>query len=152
MSGITRRQAVKAATGAATGVALVCAATSWAATASTKNDSSGSKAALPAGSGDPTSFDEVFQGRRIQGQPVDGAGAGSGSGSHHMSGHGGHGGHGAGYRVLIDGRELHVMLHGKSGWSSAINHYERFATPLDAARTAVTSLKGASVVPFNPTA
>ncbi|MEV3871423.1 tyrosinase family oxidase copper chaperone, partial [Streptomyces sp. NPDC049906] len=28
----------------------------------------------------------------------------------------------------MDGRELQVMQHGKSGWSSAINHYERFAT------------------------
>lgn len=139
MSGITRRQAMKAATGAATGVALVCAATSWAAGASTKNNG---EAALPDGNGDPTSFDEVFQGRRIQGRPADGTSA-------HKSGHSGHGG---GYRVLIDGRELHVMHHEKSGWSSAINHYERFSTPLDAARTAVISLKGASVVPFNPTA
>lgn len=57
-----------------------------------------------------------------------------------------------GYRVLIDGRELPVMQHGKSGWSSTINHYERFATPLEAARTAVISLKGAVVVPFDPTA
>ncbi|MGW7415784.1 apotyrosinase chaperone MelC1 [Streptomyces sp. NPDC054863] len=141
MSRITRRQVVKAVTGGAAGLALVGTATAWVATASTKNDSN--KAAPPGGSSDPTSFDEVFQGRRIQGQPVDGAGA------HHMAGHGGHGG---GYKVLIDGRELHVMSHGKSGWSSAINHYERFATPLDAARTAVTSLKGASVVPFHPTA
>ncbi|MCX5205502.1 tyrosinase cofactor [Streptomyces sp. NBC_00237] len=139
MSGITRRQAVKAATGAASGVALVCAATSWAANASTKNTS---EAAPPNRSGDPQSFDEVFQGRRIQGRPAGGSGA-------RMSEHAGHGG---GYRVLIDGRELHVMHHEKSGWSSAINHYERFATPLDAARTAVVSLKGAFVVPFNPTA
>ncbi|GAA3487070.1 MULTISPECIES: apotyrosinase chaperone MelC1 [Streptomyces] len=137
MSGITRRQAVKAAAGAATGVTLVCAATSWAAGAVTKNDG---EAAAPGGSGDPTSFDEVFQGRRIQGQPVGGAGA-------HSAGHGSH----SAYRVLVDGRELHVMHHEKSGWSSAINHYERFRTPLDAARTAVVSLKGASVVPFDPT-
>lgn len=146
---ITRRQAVKAATGAAAGVALGGAATAWAGAAPAEDES---KAAPPGGKGDPGSFDEVFQGRRIQGQPVpDGAGARATGHSGH-GGHGGHSGHGATYRVLIDGRELHVMHHEKSGWSSAINHYERFATPLDAARTAVTSLKGASVVPFDPTA
>ncbi|MFF8955052.1 tyrosinase cofactor [Streptomyces sp. NPDC014894] len=140
MSRITRRQAVGAVTGAAAGVALAGVATAWADTAPAEAEN---KAAPPGGNGEPGSFDEVFQGRRIQGQPVTGAKA--------HSGHGAHGGH-APYRVLIDGRELHVMHHEKSGWSSAINHYERFATPLDAARTAVTSLKGASVVPFTPTA
>jgi hypothetical protein len=130
-------------TGVAASIAFTGMATVWAATVPTENNS---KSAPPGGNGGPMSFDEVFQGRRIQGQPVDAAGAAAGA---HKSGHGGHGG---GYRVLIDGRELHVMHHEKSGWSSAINHYERFSTPLDAARTAVTSLKGASVVPFDPTA
>ncbi|MFF0738917.1 tyrosinase cofactor [Streptomyces sp. NPDC004111] len=138
MSRITRRQAMKAVvgTGAGTGIVLTGMATVWAATAPAESNS---KPAPPGENGDPTSFDEVFQGRRIQGQPVAHA---------HGSGHGAHGG----YRVQIDGRDLHVMHHENSGWSSAINHYERFSTPLDAARTAVISLKGASVVPFTPTA
>lgn len=145
MSRLTRRQAAGAVAGAAAGIALAgVAATAWADTAPPR----GRKGGAAPGSED-ASFDEVFQGRRIQGDPMEAAAAGS-----HSSGHGkrgGHGGHGGVYRVLIDGRELQVMQHGKSGWSSAINHYERFATPLEAARTAVISLKGASVVPFNPT-
>ncbi|MFI1018455.1 tyrosinase cofactor [Streptomyces sp. NPDC020965] len=136
MSRPTRRQALGAATGVAAGLALVGVATASADTVSTK-----SKGAAPGGAGGPGSFDEVFQGRRIQGAPT----------ADHAHAHG-HAGHGTGFRVLIDGRELHVMQHGKSGWSSTINHYERFATPLDAARTAVISLKGAVIVPFDPTA
>ncbi|MCM2393711.1 apotyrosinase chaperone MelC1 [Streptomyces albipurpureus] len=143
MSQLTRRQAVGAVTGAAAAVALTGVATAWADSAPAKGKHEG---AAPGGRGKDESFDEVFQGRRIQGEPMGGAGG-------HAFGHGehrAHRGHGDVYRVLIDGRELQVMRHGKSGWSSAINHYERFATPLDAARTAVTSLKGASVVPFDP--
>ncbi|MCX4681188.1 tyrosinase cofactor [Streptomyces sp. NBC_01433] len=134
MSRLTRRQALGAVTGAAAGIALVGVATASADTAPAKGNG---KAAAPGGTAGPASFDEVFQGRRIQGRPTE---------AH------AHAGHGTGYRVLVDGRELHVMQHGKSGWSSAINHYERFASPHEAARTAVTSLKGASVVPFDPTA
>ncbi|MFD9426535.1 MULTISPECIES: tyrosinase cofactor [unclassified Streptomyces] len=134
MSKLTRRQTLGAVTGAAAGIALVGVATASADTAPVKGND---KAAAPGGTGGPASFDEVFQGRRIQGLATE---------AH------AHAGHSTGYRVLVDGRELHVMQHGKSGWSSAINHYERFANPRDAARTAVTSLKGADVVPFDPTA
>ncbi|MFH9265332.1 tyrosinase cofactor [Streptomyces sp. NPDC017546] len=132
----TRRQALGAVIGvAATGalVGMAAASTETVAAEATSNDRT------PGGTGAPGSFDEVFKGRRIQGTPTE------------AHAHAGHGGHGA-YRVLIDGRELPVMQHGKSGWSSTINHYERFATPLEAARTAVISLKGAVIVPFDPTA
>ncbi|MFI6642629.1 tyrosinase family oxidase copper chaperone [Streptomyces sp. NPDC050504] len=144
----TRRQAVKAVTGATAGVALAGMATAW---ADTGSDDRGTTA--PFGSNtDLASFDEVFEGRRIQGQPVRAAGShASGTRASGHGSHGGHAGHGT-FRVLIDGRDLQVMHHEGTGWSSAINHYERFATPLDAARTAVTSLKGASLVPFDPTA
>ncbi|MEU5976501.1 tyrosinase cofactor [Streptomyces sp. NPDC047315] len=131
MSRLTRRQVIGVVAGAAAGTALVGAATASA-------DSASAKATAPGGAGGPAPFDEVFQGRRIQGGPAEG----------HAHAHAGHG---TGYRVLVDGRELHVMQHGKSGWSSAINHYDRFETPLDAARTAVVTLKGAAVVPFDPT-
>ncbi|MGW7097234.1 apotyrosinase chaperone MelC1 [Streptomyces sp. NPDC054874] len=139
----TRRQALGAVIGVAASGALVGVA---AASTDTVAAEAGSNGTAPGGTGAPGSFDEVFKGRRIQGTPAE---AGS---STHAHGHAGHAGHGAGYRVLIDGHELPVMRHGKSGWSSTINHYERFPTPLEAARTAVVSLKGAVVVPFDPTA
>ncbi|MFH8685452.1 tyrosinase cofactor [Streptomyces anulatus] len=136
----TRRQALGAVIGVAASGALVGMAAASTETAAAEAESSG---VAPGGTGAPGSFDEVFEGRRIQGTPAEA----------HASTHAhGHAGHGTGYRVLIDGRELPVMQHGKSGWSSTINHYERFATPLEAARTAVISLKGAVVVPFDPTA
>ncbi|MEV7109633.1 apotyrosinase chaperone MelC1 [Streptomyces anulatus] len=136
----TRRQALGAVIGVAASGALVGMAAASTETVAAEAESSG---IAPGGTGAPGSFDEVFEGRRIQGTPAEA----------HASTHAhGHAGHGTGYRVLIDGRELPVMQHGKSGWSSTINHYERFATPLEAARTAVISLKGAVVVPFDPTA
>ncbi|MDQ0986518.1 tyrosinase cofactor [Streptomyces sp. V2I9] len=139
MSRPTRRQALGAATGAAASIALVgMVSTSTGTVSAAPRDK---KAPAPGAAAGPAPFDEVFQGRRIQGAPAEA----------HAHAHA-HAGHSAVYRVSIDGRDLHVMQHGKSGWSSAINHYERFATPLDAARTAVISLKGASVVPFDPTA
>ncbi|MEU4177794.1 tyrosinase family oxidase copper chaperone [Streptomyces sp. NPDC026589] len=141
----TRRQALGAVIGVAASGALVGVAAASTDTVAAEARSSGT---APGGTGAPGSFDEVFKGRRIQGTPAE-ASANANADSH---AHAGHAGHGAGYRVLIDGRELPVMRHGKSGWSSTINHYERFATPLEAARTAVISLKGAVVVPFDPTA
>ncbi|WP_369020356.1 tyrosinase cofactor [Streptomyces californicus] len=137
MSRPTRRQAIGVATGAAASIALV----GTAATSPGAASAAPGKTEAPAPG--PAPFDEVFQGRRIQGAPA--------ATDAHAHGQG-HAGHDAVYRVWIDGRELHVMQHGSSGWSSAINHYERFATPLDTARTAVASLKGAHVVPFDHTA
>ncbi|MFC8627789.1 apotyrosinase chaperone MelC1 [Streptomyces anulatus] len=140
MPGPTRRQALGAAIGVAAGGALIGVTSASADTVPAGTSSEGS---APGGTGAPGSFDEVFEGRRIQGTPAEAR-----TDAHAHAGHAGH----AGYRVLIDGRELPVMQHGKSGWSSTINHYERFATPIEAARTAVISLKGAVVVPFDPTA
>ncbi|MFH9135875.1 tyrosinase family oxidase copper chaperone [Streptomyces sp. NPDC017524] len=137
----TRRQALGAVIGVAASGALVGVAAASTDTVAAETRGSGT---APGGTGASGSFDEVFKGRRIQGTPAE-----TPASAH---AHAGHAGHGAGYRVLIDGRELPVMQHGKSGWSSTINHYERFATPLEAARTAVISLKGAVVVPFDPTA
>ncbi|MER6915012.1 tyrosinase cofactor [Streptomyces sp. NPDC000594] len=141
MSGFTRRQMVGAAAAAAAGTVVAGVATAAA-------DSSPAKPAPSTAPGGPAAFDEVFKGRHIQGEPVAGGHA-------HGHAHGGRAGrahHQNAYRVLIDGRELHVMHHGKAGWSSTVNHYERFATPLDAARTAVLTIKGAAIVPFDPTA
>ncbi|MEU3598990.1 tyrosinase cofactor [Streptomyces sp. NPDC006798] len=131
MSRFTRRQVIGAAAGAAAGTALIGVATATAVGSSGGHTTHGPAKGLD-------SFDEVFQGRRIQGLPAEG---------HAAKSHAAHGG----YQVLIDGRELHIMKHDKYGWSSAVNHYSRFKTPLDAARGAVESLKGAQLVPFMPT-
>ncbi|WP_415954003.1 apotyrosinase chaperone MelC1 [Streptomyces sp. KLOTTS4A1] len=87
-------------------------------------------------------FDEVYQGRHIQGAP-------SRDGGHH-GGHGGghHGGHGTGYTVHIDGQELHLMRNADGTWISVINHYEPVATPRASARAAVRELQGARLVPL----
>ncbi|MEO3974857.1 tyrosinase cofactor [Streptomyces sp. CAU 1734] len=135
MSKLTRRQTVGALTGAVAGIAVAGVAT---ASASTTSERKTAGPARPGGSDGPAPFDEVFEGRRIQGLRATGA-------------HAAHAHHGSGYRVLIDGRELHLMLRADNTWTSAINHYQTFRTPLEAARTAVTTLQGAHLVPL-PTA
>ncbi|GAA1392239.1 tyrosinase cofactor [Kitasatospora putterlickiae] len=95
----------------------------------------GGGAATAADPGASDSFDETFQGRRIQGRPVDG-------GSHQ------HGGAGTGYQVLIDGDELHMMRNADGTWISVVNHYQTFATPRALARAAVNDLQGATLVPL----
>ncbi|GAA2151941.1 tyrosinase cofactor [Kitasatospora kazusensis] len=89
--------------------------------------------AAAAGLAGSDEFDEVYQGRRIQGRPVtDGAAAG-----HH---------HGGGYAVLIDGRPLHMMRNSDGTWISVVNHYQTFTTPRGLARAAVNELQGATLV------
>lgn len=128
MPELTRRRALGAAASALAGLAvadLVVAGPSRA-------DASAPKAS------DPAAFDEVFLGRRIQGA------AASHNGGHHGGGH--H--HGGGYRVRIDGDELHVMRNADGTWISVVNHYETFATPRAVARAAVRELQGADLVPL----
>ncbi|MEV1065621.1 tyrosinase cofactor [Streptomyces sp. NPDC050263] len=86
----------------------------------------------PGPSPSPDSFDEVYQGRRIQGRPTAGGG-------HH---------HGGGYAVHIDGVELHVMRNADGTWISVVSHYDPAPTPRAAARAAVDELQGARLVPF----
>ncbi|MDF3145087.1 MULTISPECIES: tyrosinase cofactor [unclassified Streptomyces] len=81
----------------------------------------------------PTSFDEVYKGRRIQGRPSAG---------------GGHQHHGAGYAVFVDGVELHVMRNADGSWISVVSHYDPVPTPRAAARAAVDELQGAALLPF----
>ncbi|MFE9535116.1 tyrosinase cofactor [Streptomyces sp. NPDC006691] len=122
MSRPTRRQAIGVTAGTLAGLALAGSA----------------HAAVPSGHSDahtghdaPEAFDEVFQGRRIQGAPAAG----------HMH-------HGGGYGVRIDGQELHVMQNADGTWISVVNHYETFATPRAVARAAVVELQGAALVPL----
>ncbi|MGW8763723.1 apotyrosinase chaperone MelC1 [Streptomyces sp. NPDC055815] len=127
MSSITRRRALGVAAGAAGAAAGLALAGPAAAAPG---------AAAPAAA--PSSFDEVYQGRRIQGGPSHGGGH-----------HGGH--HGGGYSVTIDGEELHVMRNADGTWISVINHYEPVATPRAVARAAVRELQGAPLVPLTLT-
>ncbi|WNF25453.1 tyrosinase cofactor [Streptomyces sp. C11-1] len=124
MSRITRRRALGASAGALAGLAVAGVA------------SAAGPSATPAPratAAERAAFDEVYQGRRIQGAP-----------SHH----GGHHDHGSGYQVHIDGKELHVMRNADGTWISVVNHYETFATPLAVARAAVAELQGAALVPL----
>ncbi|MEU6056053.1 tyrosinase cofactor [Streptomyces xanthochromogenes] len=118
----TRRQAIGVTAGTLAGLAL--AGTAHAAVPSGRTDAH-------TGHDAPETFDEVFQGRRIQGAPAAG----------HMH-------HGGGYGVRIDGQELHVMQNADGTWISVVNHYETFATPRAVARAAVVELQGASLVPL----
>ncbi|MCS0634683.1 tyrosinase cofactor [Streptomyces sp. LP05-1] len=141
MSRITRRRALGVAAGAVAGLAVT--GTAVARTAGTAGGAdhtghaghTGNSGKAPA---DPAPFDEMYEGRHIQGGPTDGHG-----------GHGGHGGgHSTGYTVRIDGEELHVMRNADGTWISVINHYEPLATPLATARAAVRELQGAPLVPL----
>ncbi|MGW1765417.1 apotyrosinase chaperone MelC1 [Streptomyces sp. NPDC002073] len=136
MSQLTRRRALLAGAGTLAALGTVAAARAGAAqppapapAAGAPADHSGHGTAAQ-----PAAFDEVFQGRRIQGAPDPHAG------------HGGH--HGVGYSVQVDGRELHVMRNADGTWISVVNHYETFKTPRALARAAVTELQGAVLVPL----
>jgi hypothetical protein len=78
--------------------------------------------------GSPETFDEVYKGRRIQGRST--------------------GGHHGGYRVTVDGAELHLMRNADGTWISVVSHYDPVPTPRAAARAAVDELQGARLVPF----
>ncbi|NEA98307.1 tyrosinase cofactor [Streptomyces sp. SID13726] len=78
--------------------------------------------------GSPEGFDEVYRGRRIQGRS--------------------NGGHHGGYRVSVDGVELHVMRNADGSWISVVSHYDPVPTPRAAARAAVDELQGAPLLPF----
>ncbi|MCX5384025.1 tyrosinase cofactor [Streptomyces sp. NBC_00083] len=126
----TRRQVIGVTAGALAGIGL--AGTAHAATAAAHTTASPSRTTNDAPHDAPAAFDEVFQGRRIQGLP----GAG-----HHAH-------HGGGYTVRVDGDELHVMRNADGTWISVVNHYEPSPTPLALARAAVLELQGADLVPL----
>ncbi|MFG2352288.1 tyrosinase cofactor [Streptomyces sp. NPDC048521] len=82
----------------------------------------------------PDPFDEVYNGRRIQGRPA-------GVGGHHHD-------HGGGYAVFVDGVQLHLMRNADGSWISVVSHYDPVPTPRAAARAAVDELQGAPLLPF----
>ncbi|MEU3856725.1 tyrosinase cofactor [Streptomyces sp. NPDC028722] len=122
MPGITRRRALTAAAAVAT---TATAATLVAPAASAAGHHE------PAA---PESFDEVYQGRRIQGRP-------SSDGGHHHE-------HGGGYAVFVDGVQLHVMRNADGSWISVVSHYAPVPTPRAAARAAVDELQGSALLPL----
>ncbi|KAB1978950.1 apotyrosinase chaperone MelC1 [Streptomyces triticiradicis] len=131
MPELTRRRALGAAAALATG-AGVQALAAPSASAAPNGPGTSRKSMDGHHHGGPQPFDEVFQGRRIEGRPVTGGG-------HH---------HGGGYAVFIDGAELHVMSNADGSWISVVSHYDPVPTPRDAARAAVVELQGAPLVPF----
>lgn len=52
-------------------------------------------------------------------------------------------------RMFIDDVELHGMLLDTGGYTTHLNHYQTFRTPLLAARAAVDGLRGARLLPFH---
>ncbi|MEC4015428.1 apotyrosinase chaperone MelC1 [Streptomyces sp. H27-D2] len=130
MSDLTRRNVLR---GAAMGIAATAfAGVALAAPSAVASRLTGNEPPTPSNAGGPKPFDEVFQGRRIQG----------------FAQHGGHHHEGPGYAVLVDGEELHVMQNADTTWISVVNHYETFSTPRALARAAVGELQGAELVPM----
>ncbi|WP_155060128.1 tyrosinase family oxidase copper chaperone [Streptomyces blattellae] len=72
-----------------------------------------------------TAFDEIYQGRRIQGflMPL-----------------GGLSGIDVAWHVTVDGHPLHLMRRADGSWLSMLDHYSWFRTPLEATRAAVDEL------------
>ncbi|MET8136409.1 tyrosinase cofactor [Streptomyces sp. NPDC005251] len=131
MPELTRRRALGAAAALAAGAGAQTLAAS-SASASPNGPAGSGRSMAEHHHGGPEAFDEVYQGRRIEGRPVTGGG-------HH---------HGAGYAVFIDGAELHVMSNADGSWISVVSHYAPVPTPRAAARAAVVELQGAPLVPF----
>ncbi|MFI9648183.1 tyrosinase cofactor [Streptomyces sp. NPDC052040] len=131
----TRRRALVAGAVVTGGLGVAGAATAYAATPRPATPLSGAPSSAPAmpghDHGGPAPFDEVYQGRHIEGRPT--------AGGHH----------GSGYGVFIDGTELHVMRNADGSWISVVTHYDPVPSPLAAARAAVVELQGAPLVPFN---
>ncbi|MFE0381136.1 tyrosinase cofactor [Streptomyces inhibens] len=94
----------------------------------------------------PEPFDEMYQGRHIEGWPADAGGPENGGhGEHHAGQAGPH--EGMDFVVRIDNNDLHVMQNADGTWISLVNHYETFTTPRALARAAVRELQGADLVP-----
>ncbi|MER6343100.1 tyrosinase family oxidase copper chaperone [Streptomyces sp. NPDC001595] len=70
-------------------------------------------------------FDEIYQGRRIEGMLLT---AGRALGAD------------AEWQVTVDGRPLHLMRRADGTWLSMVDHYRSYPTPLEAARAAVDEL------------
>ncbi|SOE09119.1 Tyrosinase co-factor MelC1 [Streptomyces sp. 2323.1] len=151
MSRPTRRQILHGSAAALAGAALA-APVAFADTAAARPaDGHGQMAGDgPSGGHEmPEPFDEMYEGRHIEGWPADEGDAQNGG--HNSSG--AHAGRHAGphdgmdFVVRIDNDDLHVMRNADGTWISLVNHYETFTTPRALARAAVRELQGADLVP-----
>ncbi|ARH94461.1 MULTISPECIES: apotyrosinase chaperone MelC1 [Streptomyces] len=154
MSRPTRRQVLHGSAAALAG-AVLAAPVAFPGTAAARpvdghRDSAG--AGRTAGHEMPDPFDEIYEGRHIEGWPADDEGShgggrrGPGGGAEHRAGPAGpH--EGMDFVVRIDNDDLHVMRNADGTWVSLVNHYETFGTPRALARAAVRELKGADLVP-----
>ncbi|MFE0047915.1 apotyrosinase chaperone MelC1 [Streptomyces albireticuli] len=125
MSDLTRRRMLGRTAAVAAGIALAApAAQAMAADGATS--AAGHEHGHQTGGHQP--FDEVYEGRRIEGRLTAG---------------GGH--HDFGIAVFVDGRPLHIMPRG-NGWISVMNHYEVFDSPYEVTRAAVRALRGVNLV------
>ncbi|MFI1161286.1 tyrosinase family oxidase copper chaperone [Streptomyces sioyaensis] len=154
MSRPTRRQILHGSAAALAGAALA-APVAFADTAAARPADGHGQAAgdgPSAGHEMPEPFDEMYEGRHIEGWPADEGDAQNGG--HHSSGaraehHAGQAGphDGMDFVVRIDNDDLHVMRNADGSWISLVNHYETFTTPRALARAAVRELQGADLVP-----
>ncbi|MGW1373548.1 apotyrosinase chaperone MelC1 [Streptomyces sp. NPDC002446] len=154
MSRPTRRQVLHVSAAAVAGAALAAPAAFADTRAARPADGHGHAAGAGPADGHeiPEPFDELYQGRHIEGWPAEEGGA-------HGGGHQSHGGRpeqpsgqadpheGMDFVVRIDNDDLHVMRNADGTWISLVNHYETFTTPRALARAAVRALQGADLVP-----
>ncbi|MFD0162940.1 tyrosinase family oxidase copper chaperone [Streptomyces decoyicus] len=166
MSRPTRRQVLHGSAAALAGAVLAApvalADTAAARPAVGHGHSEGNKA--PRGHEMPEPFDEVYQGRHIEGWPAEEEAPEHGSRARHggRASHASRGGRahpqggqagqagphdGMDFVVRIDNDDLHVMRNADGTWISLVNHYETFTTPRALARAAVRELMGADLVP-----
>ncbi|MFF4953284.1 tyrosinase family oxidase copper chaperone [Streptomyces chattanoogensis] len=156
MSRPTRRQVLHGSAAALAGAALTAPA-AYADTPAARPTRSHAHGHAPGArhSGDhemPEPFDEMYQGRHIEGWPADMGGAhdggqqsDGGQAEHHSGQAAPH--EGMDFVVRIDNDDLHVMRNADGTWISLVNHYETFTTPRALARAAVRALQGADLVP-----
>ncbi|MFE0186644.1 tyrosinase family oxidase copper chaperone [Streptomyces sp. NPDC058989] len=156
MSRPTRRQVLYGSAAALAGAALTAPAALADTPAARPADGHGHGHApgtvRSAGHEMPEPFDEMYQGRHIEGWPAEEGGAhdgghpSHGSRAEHRSGQAGpH--EGMDFVVRIDNDDLHVMRNADGTWISLVNHYETFTTPRALARAGVRALQGADLVP-----
>ncbi|MFF8369902.1 tyrosinase family oxidase copper chaperone [Streptomyces lydicus] len=143
MSRPTRRQVLHGSAAAVAG-AVLAAPVAFPGTAAARpvgDHGASAGAGQTAGHEMPDPFDEIYEGRHIEGWPADAAG----SREHRAGAAGPH--EGMDFVVRIDNDDLHVMRNADGTWVSLVNHYETFGTPRALARAAVRELKGAGLVP-----